>query len=397
MKFCRSATTMKFLAGMLVYLYAITSAAAANSGSDRRVPPLVLQSFDGAVLIGLSNTTDGAYHVWTYDLASDAFEVRVSGSHKSGRYPNLVSGVTPSRLVWNEAKYNEKGLVQRFESVMVEPGRGEPLAMDFIRTDPAVNATGMVVTSLGLFEEGQHLLVNQAGPPSMYWWWDLSTMTAPDSIPIGKNASPVLAAPATGIAKKHLVIGELLLSNSGGPNFRLVLLRTEPLKKIGALTTDLDVLGVFDGAPSECVVIAVRSSQHGVGFLRIARTDWEKGGGIDSASSVWLPGHGNVNLRWAADVAFWISDDSEGDGFVLNMAQYQAADTLKASIPLVKPAMPDSIPDYVVSADASTIVTCVGTDTFEVRSIALPEVSLTKRCRVESRTDGGITLKPLDF
>lgn len=392
-------TKNSILASLLMTFCAACDAPQESSEPIYR-PPIVLQAISGDVLIGLSNSSDGAFHFWTFDLSSGEFEVCASGVHDQGRYPSLIPGVTPSQLIWYEAKYTDDGYVDRFESVMVEPGRGGPTTMDFIRTDPSVNAKGTVVTSLGLFGQGNNLIVYEGESPSKYWSWDLSTKVSPSHVAVPDAIFPTLAAPATGIAPANIVIAELSLPGSD-PRWNLVLLDTEPLERIGALGTNMDILAVFDGAPDNCVIAVLRDQEGGRTLVRLTRENWDIGGEIDPAMYTVLPNIYDVSVTWAAGIAFWISQSHEVEGWKLNMARYTETDrslTIENYIPIVKPDIPKAHPDYVVSSDARTIVTCDSTNTFEVRRLDYPNAELVMRYVIEESRVGDkvvLTLRKL--
>lgn len=361
-----------------------------ESGEPTYRPPIVLQAISGDVLIGLSNSSDGGFHFWTFDLSSGAFEICASGIRDQGGYPGLIPGVTPSRLIWYEAKYTDDGYVDRFESVMVEPGGGGPTTMDFIRTDPSVTSSGSLMTSRGLFADGKNLLVHEGDSPSKYWWWDLSTKASPSHVAVPETTFPAVVAPATGIAPANIVIAELSIPGSD-PRWSLVLLDTKPLKRIGALGTNMDILAVFDGAPDNCVIAVLRDQEGGLALVRLTRENWDIGGEINPAMYTVLPNIYDTNVTWAAGIAFWISQSHEVEGWKLNMARYTETDrslTIENYIPIVRPDIPRAAPQYRVSSDAKTIVTCDSTNTIEVRRLDYPNAELVMRCIIEESRVG---------
>lgn len=369
--------------------------ACADTDSEKFTPSVVLERIDGSVLIGVSDTPDGRFHIWTYDIASDEFGVLASGD---GGFPNLVPGITATRIAWNVDIRNDEGKTSGFRTLMVDMKRKEPVALDILRRPIGDDETNVSTSARGLFDDGRYMLVYEmlGNITPRYRVWDLKTESHSESIPIEDWNFPAVVGPASGIGKGHGVVIEMSGPDGDGAPFFLVLMDFVSMRKIGSLPVwGLSLRSVSDTPELESIFVYVLSACcDDLGYLRLTADDWKGDNTLNLEDANWFP-DGVHSVSWAGDLRFWVTNDGEGEPFVLHMAPETEPEPKEATVKLGSKPGPDVWLHYIVSDDASFIATKIqGSDTFEIRSIALPEVTLLKRFRVEAREkeDGSFEL-----
>lgn len=389
----KSRRIIHFCIGSLVLL---ALPACTHSAPERFIHPVVLERVDGSVLTGIRNTPDGSFHLWNYDISSGKFDVLASVEY-GGKYPNFIPGITSTRLVWNNSNHDEEGLVTGFETLTLDTARKEPVVMDFIQHPTGDDEASVFMTALALVDSGGYMLVHEVDDdgPSRYRVWDLSTESNSVSIPVKEGYTATRAAPAMGIGKGHFVVAEMGYGKEQNGRYQFLLVDAISMREIGSLAvSDVEPLGFFDDPASKCIFVIVRSTCcHDLGYIRLSGEDWSGDRKIDSEDISWLP-KGAHSVQFTGDAQFWVTDDKQSETFVLNVKSHAGTGTQDASVLRGKAVDLNGWFNYVVSDDASIVATTFGGDTFEIRNIALPDVTLAKTCRIEARqkADGGYEL-----